>query len=107
MSGFDEFMVHTVTVETYNGEGPWGNTTAPESAPVPCLIEDSVGLERTATGDTVSTTATLWIMDKTKRPMFTPESIVHLNGRTATVLRIDDADSGAMGLPDHLKVVLT
>ena len=107
MSDFDEFMVHTVTVETHAGEGPFGNTTSPESDPIPCLIEDSQGLSRTATGDTVSTTATLWIMDTTQRDKFTPESIVHLNGRTATVLRIEEADSGSLGLPDHLKVVLT
>lgn len=106
MSDFDEFMVHTVTVETYAGEGPFGNTTSPESDPIPCLIEDSVGLTRTATGDTVSTTATLWIMDKSYRDKFAPESIVHLNGRTATVLNVTDADSGSLGLPDHLKVVL-
>lgn len=107
MSDFDEFMVHTVTVETYAGEGPFGNTTSPESDPIPCLIEDSEGLTRTATGDTVTTTATVWIMDTTVRDLFTPESIVHLNGRTATVLRVEDADSGTLNLPDHLKVVLT
>lgn len=107
MSDFDEFMVHTVTVETYGGEGPFGNVMNPESDPVPCLIEDSVGLTRTATGDTVSTTATLWITDTTQRDKFTPESVVHLNGRTAAVLRVDEADSGPLGLPDHLKVVLT
>lgn len=107
MSEFEEFMVHTVTVETYNGEGPWGNTTSPESDPIPCLIEDTVGLTRTATGDTVSTTATLWIVDRSVKDQFTPESIVHLNGRTATVLNVTDADSGPLGLPDHLKVVLT
>lgn len=112
MSEFDEFMVHTVTVDTHNGEGPWGNTTSPESGPVPCFIEDSVGLTRTATGDSVSTTATLWIVDKTHWDKFTPESIVHLPAlrlpaRDATVLNASPADSGPLGLPDHLKVVLS
>lgn len=107
MSELDEFMVHTVTVETYGGEGPWGNTMGPESSPVPCFIEDSVGLTRTATGDTVSTTATLWVTDRAHWGKFTPESVVHLNGRTGTVLRVEKADSGPLGLPEHLKVVLT
>jgi hypothetical protein len=100
-------MVHTVTVETHSGEDPWGNTVTVESDPIPCLIEDTVGLTRTATGDTVTVTATLWIMDTSQKDKFKPESIVHLNGRTATVLNVTEADSGSLGLPDHLKVVLT
>ena len=107
MSDFDEFMVHTVTVETYGGEGPFGNVMNPESEPIPCLIEDSRGLSRTATGDTVTTTATVWVMDKSLWDLFTPESVVHLNGRTATVFRVEPAESGDLGLPDQLKVVLT
>lgn len=112
MSDFDDFMVHTVTVDTHGGEGPWGNASAEESGPIPCFIEDSVGLTRTATGDSVSTTATLWIVDKSHWDKFTPESIVHLPAgrlpaRDATVFNASPADSGPLGLPDHLKVVLT
>lgn len=107
MNEFAEFMVHTVTVETHGGEGPFGNVMGEESDPVPCLIEDSQGLARTATGDTVTTTAMVWVMDKTLWPLFTPESVVHLNGRTATVFRVEPAESGTLGLPDQLKVVLT
>jgi hypothetical protein len=99
-------------VETHGGEGPWGNASAEESGPVPCFIEDSVGLTRTATGDSVSTTATLWVVDKAHWEKFTPESIVHLPAgrlpaRDATVFSASPADSGDLDLPDHLKVVLT
>jgi hypothetical protein len=104
---FDEFMVHAVTVDTKSGEDAWGNTTAATSDPVPCLIDDTVGLTRTASGDTVTSTTTLWITDLTKRDLFAPESIVHLPDRDATVLRVTTADSGQLGLPDHLQVVLT
>lgn len=105
-------MVHTVTVDTYSGEGPFGNTYAPTSAPVPCLIDDTEGLARTANGDTVTSTTALWIVDLTKLDLFAPESIVHLPAmrypaRDATVLRVTTADSGPLDLPDHLQVVLT
>lgn len=107
MSELDEFMVHTVTVDTKSGEDAWGNTTEETSAPIPCLIEDTVGVTRTATGDTITSATTLWITDMSKRDLFAPESIVHLPGRDATVLNITTADSGPLGLPDHLKVMLT
>lgn len=107
MSDFDEFMVHTVTVDTYQGEGPFGNAFQPTSPPVPCLIEDTRGLVRTATGDTITSTTTLWIADRLHKVLFAPESIVHLEDRDATVLNVTDADSGPLGLPDHLKVMLT
>jgi hypothetical protein len=107
VSEFDEFMVHEVTVDTKSGEDAWGNTTTGTSEPVPCLIDDTVGLSRTANGDTVTSATTLWITDMTKRDLFAPESIVHLPDRDATVLSVTTADSGPLDLPDHLKVVLT
>lgn len=104
---FDEFMVQTVTVDPYQGEGGMGTIYAPTAGPVPCFIDDTRALVRTSAGDTVVSETTLWIVDKAWLPSFPPESIVHLPTRDATVIRLSDAESGALELPDHFKVVLT
>lgn len=104
---FDEFMVHTVTVDPYQGEGGLGTIYAPTTGPIPCFIDDTRAVVRTAAGDTAVSETTLWIVDKAWAGSFPPESIVHLPTRDATVIRTSDADSGALDLPDHLKIVLT
>lgn len=106
-SEFDEFMVQTVTVDAYQGEGGMGTVYHPTVGPVPCFIDDTQTLVRTSAGDTVTSETTLWIVDKEWMPSFPPESIVHLPTRDATVIRLSDAESGPLELPDHFRVVLT
>jgi len=107
VSEFDEFLQHTVTVDTWTGEGMFGTEYAPTSGPVPCFKDDTRKLVRSAGGDQVVSETTLWVFDKTHKPKFVPESIVHLPDRDATVISCGDADSGTLGLPDHLQIVLT
>jgi hypothetical protein len=107
VSDFDDFMVHTVTVDTYTGEGMFGTQYAPTSGPVQCFKDDTRKLVRSAGGDQVVSETTLWIMDKTTKALFVPESIVHLPDRDATVISCGDHDSGDLALPDHLEVALT
>lgn len=98
-------MIHPVTVETYAGESSWGNTHNPVSAPVLGFFEDKRQLVRAASGDQVVAEST-FRTDKIDEGLFVPESIVHYRGRTTTVISTSYHDSGDLGLPDHIEVVL-
>lgn len=106
MKGFEEFMIHPVTVETHVGEDSWGNTHAPESEPVMGFFDDKRQLVRAASGDQVVSEST-FITDKEHEALFAPESIVHYRGRSSTVIACSFHDSGDLGLPDHIEVSLT
>lgn len=104
--GFEDFMVHTVTVETHAGEDPFGNINTTLSDPVEGFLDDSRALVRSASGDQVVSESTFYT-GKEHKDLFKPESLVHLPDRTATVINVKVADSGPLGLPDHIAVVLT
>lgn len=104
--GFEDFMVHTVTVETKAGEDSWGNTLSTLSAPIPGFLDDTRALVRTAAGDQVVSESTFYTGAE-HAGTFAPESVVHLPGRDATVIKCAGADSGALQLPDHVAVTLT
>ncbi|WP_181034117.1 hypothetical protein [Arthrobacter sp. GMC3] len=100
-------MVHAVTVDPYQGEGGMVTIYGPTAGPVPCFIDDTRAMVRTMAGDTVVSETTLYVVDKAWTGSFPPESIVHLPGRDATVIKVSNRDSGDLGLPDHLKIALT
>lgn len=106
IAGFEEFMVHTVTVETHGGEDPFGNIHTELSDPIEGFLDDSRQLVRSASGDQVVSESTFYT-GKEHKDLFKPESLVHLPDRTATVISTKVADSGPLGLPDHLAAVLT
>ena len=106
IEGFEEFMVHTVTVETKSGEDPWGNVNTTLSEPIEGFLDDSRALVRSATGDQVVSESTFYT-GKEHAAIFLPESLVHLPDRVSTVIRCKTADSGPLGLPDHIAVTLT
>ena len=114
IEGFEEFMVHEVTVETKSGEDSWGNVNTETSDPIPGFLDDSRALVRNASGDQVVSESTFYT-GKEHAHLFTPESLVNLPdksgpggiGRTATVLNVKVADSGPLELPDHIAVTLT
>lgn len=106
MLEFEDFMVHTVTVETHSGEDPFGNINTTLSDPIKGFLDDTRALVRNAAGDQVVSESTFYT-GKEHRDLFAPESLVHLPDRVATVIRCSVADSGPLGLPDHLAVTLT
>lgn len=114
IEGFEEFMVHEVTVETKSGEDSWGNVHTITSDPIPGFLDDSRALVRNAAGDQVVSESTFYT-SKDHAPLFAPESLVNLPdnsgpggiGRTSTVIRCKVADSGPLDLPDHIAVTLT
>ena len=106
IAGFEEFMVHEVTVETKTGEDPWGNVNTVLSDPIPGFLDDTRALVRNAGGDQVVSESTFYTGTE-HAATFAPESLVHLPDRVATVIRCKTADSGPLDLPDHVAVVLT
>jgi hypothetical protein len=103
---FEEFMVHTVTVETKSGEDPWGNTNTALSDPITGFLDDTRQLVRSVSGDQVVSESTFYT-GKEHAHLFLPESLVHLPDRVSTVIRCKKADSGPLDLPDHIAVTLT
>ena len=106
MKGFEDFMVHAVTVETKAGEDPWGNVNTSTSDPIPGFLDDTRALVRGPGGDQVVSESTFYTGTE-YAPLFLPESLVHLPDRVATVIRCKSATSGPLDLPDHIAVVLT
>lgn len=101
-----DFYVHTATVDTFLGSGPYGDKYQPTSEPVPCMIEESRKLVRSSAGEQVVSETTLW-MDKAHYDAFAPESVVYVRGHESKVITRSLADSGDLDLPDHLQVALT
>jgi hypothetical protein len=106
IEGFEEFMVHTVTVETKSGEDPWGNVNTTVSDPITGFLDDTRQLVRSASGDQVVAESTFYTGEE-HRDLFKPESLVNLPDRVSTVIRCKTADSGPLDLPDHIAVTLT
>lgn len=101
----DEFYVHTVSVQTFQGSGAQGDVyAAPVS--VPGWLEDKRRIVRDKDGQEV-VSSSMFACDGTHLAKFTPDSKVTVNGRTAFVIGVGNYTSGALELPDHLQIDLT
>ena len=104
--GFEDFAVHEVRVEPHAGEDPFGNIHTTLSDPITGFMDEKRELVRSASGDQVVSEATFYT-GKEHEPLFKPETLVHYRGKASTVISCHLADSGPLGLPDHIAVVLT
>lgn len=100
-----EFYQQTVSVETYASTGAFGPNYA-TAVPVLCLVVDSYKSVRGANGEEVNSSAVL-----TTRPenaaLFTPNSRVTIDARTAFVISTSVSQAGTLDLPAHCRVALT
>lgn len=111
MSEIDDFYVHTATVETYQGNGTYGDTWLPQVA-VPCFADD--GQDVTVNGTTVAVTdQTKLYADLAYAPdtvptagQFAANSKVTVNGQVARVVSVKRHSSADLGLPDHVEVTI-
>ena len=97
--------MHTTTVQTYRGSGPFGETYD-DPVEVPCFINSTRKLVRDQTGREVVSEATI-TGPVTHAAKFTPESLTTIDGNERTVLTVATHYSGSLGLPDHFEVTTT
>ena len=104
-SAIEMFFVHTVDVETYQGETGVGESFD-DPASVSCFVDDTTHLVRNSMGEEVASSGAVYAATA-DAPKFTVDSRVTVNGRRTTVLLVNVNDSGPLGLPDHVEVHLT
>jgi hypothetical protein len=100
-----DFYIHTATVETFTGTGARGPAFAAPIAKAG-FAEDGRKLVRNATGQEV-VSETTWFTSLDDVALYTADSKVTVNGRTARVIIAKRRDLGALG-PEvsHLEVNL-
>ncbi|TQJ60483.1 hypothetical protein FBY30_2751 [Arthrobacter sp. SLBN-83] len=104
MSEFEEFWVHEVTVTTLTGAGAWGDSYS-DPVQVKGLVAEGNTLVRAADGNEV-VSSTRFTTDTVGPDLFASGSQVTYRGKTLDVISVTVADSGPLGLPDHITVNL-
>lgn len=105
MSDIDDMFVHTISVETYLGEGGNGSAYA-APVDVPCFIDGGVKVTRTATGEQLVVNAPVYAPLEHAATLVA-ESRVTMRGATSRILAATVYDSGDLDLPDHVQITLT
>ncbi|MDP9185624.1 MAG: hypothetical protein M3O29_08160 [Actinomycetota bacterium] len=100
----DEFYVHTLTVETFEGSGAAGDVYSNPQY-VPGFFEGKVTLVRDAAGQEV-VSSSRFFTDTDYADIFTPDTRVTIDGRVSYVVSQARHDSGALHLPDHAEIYL-
>lgn len=102
--GIEDFYVHTVTVETFQGAGAMGDVYA-APATVPGFLEGKNVLVRDAAGNQVVAASTFYC-STTDGAKFTPDSKVTTGGRVSHVISQNVNDAPGLGLPEHAAIYL-
>lgn len=97
-------MRHTVTVEPYEGPGPFGPTYGP-AVTVRCFLDESRRMVRGKDGTEVISEATFYAFPDAVCPEGSRVTLPSM--RVATALKVGDLDGGGLPTPDHLEVALT
>ncbi|VXB82020.1 hypothetical protein [Aeromicrobium sp. 9AM] len=96
-------LVHTVSVETWEGTGAYGDTYA-APVDVPCFVDDARKIVRNPDGDEVVSESTV-IGFLSDAPKFVEKTKVILpGGRPSIVILKKDRDDGGLGAPQHVEV---
>ncbi|MGN8024697.1 hypothetical protein [Microbacterium sp. 22242] len=118
MNELEDFYVHTVIVETYQGTNGYGEdlfaapvTLDPDDISVRpggngCFVDDTRSLVRTATGEQVVSETTVYTYPE-HGALFTADSRVTIDGVVSRVIRTNVNTSGNLELPDHAVISLT
>ena len=126
MSGIEEFFVHSVVVESFQGVGAMGDVYA-DPVTVPGFLEGKIQLVRDSTGQQVVSSSTFYC-SAADGAQFTPDSKVTAGSpgtvlpgpatfpgaltpssypaRTASVISQNVNDAPGLGLPDHAAIYL-
>lgn len=96
-------LVHTVTVEAWEGRGPYGDTYAAPTT-VRCFLDEQTRMVRDAAGEQVTSSSTFYARPDAICPA---KSRVTLpSGRTTTAIAAYRRDGGGLPTPDHVEVQL-
>jgi hypothetical protein len=96
-------LQHRATIEPYLGTSAKGPQYGPPVT-VRCLAVDKRKLVRGADQDQVISSAQVFCRPGVVAPV---HSRVTVNGRSATVITLDNADGGFLPTPDHIQLYLT
>lgn len=103
------FYVHTVTVETYQGEARGGAVYA-AGVVVSGFLDNAVTLTPGSSSDEVTSAGSTFYTAPENAGLFKAQSRVSspdLGGDgKAKVVKVNPMTSGPLGLPDHVEVVL-
>lgn len=102
--GIEDFYVHTVTVETFQGTGAAGDVYA-APAVVSGFLEGKIQLVRDSAGQQVVAASTFYC-PTTDGARFTPDSKVTAGGRVSHVISQNINDAPGLGLPEHAEIYL-
>lgn len=106
----EDFYVHTVTVETYQGSGAYGDVYAPPLSHSPdtgtgVFIESKRRLVRDKAGQEVVSETTLY-MRPSQSGLYPPDTRVEARGVKSYVISRAVLDAPGLGLPDHAVITL-
>lgn len=93
---------HTITVEPFTGDGPFGAVYGP-AVQVTCRIDETQQLVRASDGEEVTSSSTVFCDLDVVIPA---GSRVTVNGRTTTVLALSTFDTGGRSRLDHKEAAL-
>ncbi|MFB7776925.1 hypothetical protein [Streptomyces bauhiniae] len=96
------FLVHTITVEDYQGQTSKGPRYGPART-VRCLVDEQTRAVRTPGGEQVTSTSTAYA--EPEEQAAAPLSRITLpSGRVTTVILTKRRDGGRLGTPNHTEI---
>lgn len=107
------WLIHTLSVQPYEGQAGDGSKIYSAAVAIPCLVEEKTRRIRaassdTATGDEVLSEATAYAdLTIVNVAACTPDSVVTLpSGKVTRILQTLRRDGGNLPVPSHLEIVL-
>ncbi|WJV47520.1 hypothetical protein [Streptomyces flavofungini] len=99
----DFLLRHQVTMEAWEGEGPYGPVYA---APVlmRCFLDEQTRMVRSPAGEEVTSSSTPYAVPDARRPEHSRVTLP--DGRQSTVIAALKRDGCGLPTPDHLEVQL-
>lgn len=106
MSAIPVYLLrHTITVEAFTGDGPFGPTFGPP-VPVRCLLDESTQLARSGGVDQVTANATAYAPVPAAEQVPVGSRVTLPSGRVTTVTAAAVHTGGGLPTPDHVQITL-
>lgn len=99
------FFVHTAQVSTFQGSGPSGDAYA-DAVTVKGFLDDGVQQIAAPGGGSQIVQQSKFYARLSDADLFTPRTMLAVNGRACVVREVRRRDGGSLGLPSHVEVEL-